>query len=50
MTVDLSITDTLGPENQFVTQRFTLFRGYFMLRAIYFDPQEHSVIGKLLLC
>ena len=25
---NLSITDTLGPEKQFVVQRFPLFRGY----------------------
>jgi hypothetical protein len=37
-----TVTDTLGPENQFAVQRFPLFRGYFMCIAIYLDPYEQS--------
>jgi hypothetical protein len=43
---NLSITDTLGPEKQFVVQRFPLFRGYFICIAIYLDPQKQSVIER----
>jgi hypothetical protein len=43
---NLSITDTLGPEKQFVVQRFPLFRGYFICIAIYLDPQKQSVIKR----
>ena len=43
---DLSITDTLGPEKQFVIQRFPLFRGYLACTAIYLDPQKQSVIER----
>jgi hypothetical protein len=39
--------DTLGPEKQFVVQRFPLVRGYSILCiAIYLDPQKQSVIEK----
>ena len=43
---DLSITDTLGTEKQFVIQRFPLFRGYFIRPAIYLVPQKQSVIER----
>ena len=43
---NLSITDTLRPEKQFVIQRFPLFRGYFICTAIYQDPQKQSVIER----
>ena len=35
---NLSITDTLGPEEQFVVQRFPLLRSYFIYTIIYLDP------------
>ena len=44
---NLSITDTLGPEKQFVTQRYPLLRGYFTCIAIYLVPQKQSVIERL---
>ena len=37
---NLSITDTLGPEKQFVIQKFPLFKGYFICTIIYPDPQS----------
>ena len=43
---NLSITDTLGPEKQFVIQRFPLLRGYFICTAIYQVPQKQSVIER----
>ena len=43
---NLSITDTLGTEKQFVIQRFPLFRGYFTRTAIYLDPQKQSAIER----
>ena len=49
-TGNLSTTDTLGPENQFVMQRFPLFREvYFVCLAICLDPQKQSVIERFLL-
>ena len=47
--LNLSITDTLGPEKQFVIQRFPLFRGYLISIAISLDPQKQSVIERFLL-
>ena len=43
---DLSIMDTLGPEKQFVVQRFPLFRGCFTCVTIYLVPQQQSVIER----
>ena len=43
---NLSITDTLGPEKQFVIERFPLLRGYFMCTAICLDPRKPSVIER----
>ena len=43
---NLSITDTLGTEKQFVIQRFPLFRGCFIYMAIHSDPQKQSVIER----
>ena len=45
-TGNLSITDTLGPEKQFVIQRFPLFRGYYICIAIHLDPQKQSVMER----
>ena len=41
--------DTLGPEKQFVIQRFPLFRGYFICIAICLDPRKQSAIERFLL-
>ena len=38
---NLSITDTLGPDEQFAIQRFPLFRGYFTCATIYLVPQNY---------
>ena len=43
---NLSITDALGTEKQFVIQRFPLFRGYFTHITTYLDPQGQSVIER----
>ena len=43
---NVSITDTLEPEKQFVILRFPLIRGYFICIAIYQDPQKQSVIER----
>ena len=43
---NLSITDTLGPEKQFVIQKFPLFRRYLICTAIYLVPQKQSVIER----
>ena len=43
---NLSITDTLGTEKQFVIKRFPLFRGCFIYMAIHSDPQEQFVIER----
>ena len=43
---NLSITKTLGPEKQFVVQRFPLFRGYFVCTAIYLDTRKQFVIER----
>ena len=43
---NLSITDTLGTEKQFVIQRFPLFRGCFVYMVVHSDPQvlEYSLL------
>jgi hypothetical protein len=33
-------SDTLGPEKQFIIQRFPLFKGRLTCIAIYLDPQK----------
>ena len=44
--MNLSTTDTLGAEKQFVIQRFPLFRGCFICIAVYLDPQKWSAIER----
>ena len=43
---NLSIMDTLGPEKQFVIERFPLLKAYFMCTAICLDPRKPSVIER----
>ena len=43
---NLSITDTLGTEKQSVTQRFPVFRGYFICTVIYLVSQKQYVIER----
>ena len=43
---NLSITDTLEIEKQFVIERFPLFRGCFMYMAIHSGPQVQFVIER----
>ena len=43
---NFSITDTLGPEKQFVIQRFPLLSVYFIHIAIYLGPQKQSVMER----
>ena len=41
---NLSITDTLGTEKQFVMKRFPIFRGYFICSTIYIWTHESSLL------
>ena len=44
---NLSIVDTLGTEDQFVTKRFTLIRGYFMQIAMISGPTKAVCYGEV---